>query len=160
MKKTKRTRNTKRTKKTKKPFKPFFAVMFVLFAIQFIAVVVLSIFLIRDSVALGNYRNLQNEQITKVIENCNNKILNGMNEKEDLTRKMVRKLADAMGSDTDKLELMYLRDLSMSYCRASEFVLQGIQGVNDRDLTQGDYLFGAGDTPRQIAPEVFKNIQW
>ena len=153
-------KKTRKTKKTRKLINPFPAVLLVISIVQIVAILVLGILLIRDTVALGNYRDLQKKQIAKVTEECNSKISNGMNASEDLTRRVIRTLAKVIDSDPDKLEYIYLRDLSMGYCRASEFVLKGIQDINGRGFIRGDYLFGTGDVPRQITSETFKDIQW
>ena len=111
--------------------------------------------------SLDNYRRLQEKQISKVIEMCSTSMANGISHNDDVTRRILVYYADRLGNDMPaKINMQYLKDFSLSYCRAAEFALYGVEDIDQRPFSTNDFLYVVSESPRTVTSESFNHIKW
>ena len=129
-----------------------------LIAVQLIFLIIVGINTALDYISLNKYKDLYNKQISKVITDCNSAIANGISKNESSIKDWVEFSATIFKEDPVKEREAYLRLLSLSHCRASEFVLLGKNNIYNRTFSSGDYIFGTGEAPRAVSSETFKDL--
>lgn len=133
----------------------------IIFVVQCIFLIINGVNAINANIGLNNYRELQERQISKVIEMCNTSIANGISYNDDVIRKVFMYFASGSGDNAPaKINQQYLKDISLSYCRAAEFALYGVEDIDQRPFSTSDFLYGMDESPRRVTSESFDHIRW